>query len=195
MVTRIMVTGVRAVGKSTLVSHTSVPSGLTVYNYGHEMEKLGKINKILKDKTELEELNLPKRKKLQRLVAEEIDADHTPFPILVDGHLIVDSPSGFVPGLPMECIRKLKFTGIILLHTKPPEIIERRKVLAKKYNMIPQWDSEDRIEFHHRILRQACVNYMIQSDAHFEEIENVQGKLDSTVKRFLEVLEQMKNGF
>jgi len=183
-----MITGVPAVGKSTLVQSILIPEMLKRETFGRRMFEIGRKENLVKENHDLESLSLSERKDLQRKAAESINKDFDGLPGLIDGHMIVDSKSGFVPDLPLECVSTLKLSAIILLSSKPEDIITRRSNLMEKYSSLREWNSSKRIIEHHEILQKACVNYMLMSEAHYEVLENEENNIEKTLQNFLELL-------
>lgn len=186
---RIMITGVPGVGKTTVSQHRVIADmGVTVRNYGNLMLSLGKQKGILSDFKDLETLTLDQRAELQTDAARKIAEDTTAIAVAIDGHLIVDTPSGFVPGLPLDCVSTLNLTSIVMLWSDPEDIVTRRSNHMNKYSMLKRWSDEARIKTHQQIVFQVSLQYSLLSQASFEILDNLQDRVDKTVKEFSDFL-------
>jgi adenylate kinase len=187
MAARIMVTGVPGVGKSSVVSHPRIPAfGLSVRNFGAVMYNIAKAASILSSPPELEAIDLNVRVGLQAKAAEEIDREANSVPVLIDGHLLVDTSRGFVPGLPIECVQKLKLDAIVVLSATADEVLQRRRTNSSKYAMFR--NDVERVDLHQKALLEASLYYAVLSQASFEVLRNPDGKLDQCVDDFQRVL-------
>lgn len=189
MVPRIMVTGLPGVGKTTLTSHSQIQEmEIRVVSFGKEMVGLGKTQKLIKNEKDIESLEFDKRVTLQIETAEKI-LSITDLPVIIDGHLIVDTPAGIIPGLPQDCISKLSLKAIIQLTAPDDEIIRRREGRSKKYSLLREWTNVERVKQNKFLLSEACLYYALLSDASFEVVENPKGFLEEkTLVRFIELL-------
>jgi adenylate kinase len=182
---RIMLTGVPGVGKTTVSQHPLIADmGVTVRNYGQLMFSLGKQKGIISVFKDLEGLTIEQRAELQADAARKIAEDTSAIAIAIDGHLIVDTPSGFVPGLPLDCVSTLNLTSIVLLWAKPKDIVTRRNNNVDKYSMLKRWSDDERIDIHQKVVFQISLQYSLLSQASFDVLDNSQDELDKTVKGF-----------
>jgi len=186
---RIMLTGVPGVGKTTVSQHPLIADmGVTVKNYGQIMFSLGKQKGIVSVFKDLDTLTIDQRVELQADAARKIAEDTSAIAVVIDGHLIVDTASGFVPGLPLDCISTLDLTSIIMLWAEPKEVVTRRSNHVDKYSMLKQWSDSERVKTHQKVVFQVSVQYSILSHASFDVQNNRQNKVDETVKEFSDFL-------
>jgi adenylate kinase len=122
---RIVVTGVQAVGKSSLCAHFAGLPHTAVKEMGQEMAREGADRGILAGYEDLPALEYSARVELQKVVASRIREDRTRL-VLVAAHLFVSGPEGYVPGFPEAVIDALDLSGIILLTAPPRQIVDRR---------------------------------------------------------------------
>ncbi len=191
MAPRVMVTGVPGIGKTTITRNILIPSEYEVINFGDLMFKIGRREKRLKRKIELGSLNLQERKLLQMKAAEKIGKESKYSPIIIDGHLVVDSKIGFVPGLPKDCLSLLHLNSIILLFAKFADVVKRRQNVSDKYKVLKNWDQENRISVHHDVLFNYCLQYSFLYHSSFELLENPQDEIDETTKEMVEIVKSI----
>jgi adenylate kinase len=150
------------------------------------MYNIAKAASILSSPPELEAIDLNVRVGLQAKAAEEIDREANSVPVLIDGHLLVDTSRGFVPGLPIECVQKLKLDAIVVLSATADEVLQRRRTNSSKYAMFR--NDVERVDLHQKALLEASLYYAVLSQASFEVLRNPDGKLDQCVDDFQRVL-------
>jgi len=100
----------------------------------------------------------------------------------------VDTPAGFVPSLPFECISLLNLDAIILLQAPAATVVERRQKNERKYRFMRDWPNRERIELHQSLLLKATLHYALVSGASLEWIDNPSGGLDAAIEGFLVIL-------
>lgn len=186
---RIMLTGVPGVGKTTVSSQPTISDlGIRVQNFGQVMFLIGKQRKLVSDIKDLESLTIEQRAELQTDAAKQIAADNSALGIVIDGHVIVDTSSGFVPGLPIDCVSILNLSSIVMLSSHPSDVVSRRSNHVNKYGMMKQWSDEERVETHQKVVFQVSLQYSLLSQSSFDILENRQGCLVKTAEDFRDFL-------
>ncbi len=184
---RVMVTGVPGVGKTTIVGHsTIVDAGFEARNFGSVMLSVGKRLGKVSGPDDLATLSITERESLQEEAARAIGNDSITKPILIDGHFIVDTAAGFVPGLPMRCISKLNLTAIVLLTAAPDEVLGRRNRVGAKYRLYR--NDQERIELHEKVLLDASLQYALLAQAVFDVVTNPESQQEAAAKAMLTIL-------
>ncbi len=128
---RIIIVGIPGVGKTTIVDkvveilkerHVSI--GLV--NYGSKMMEEATQRHGLKSRDEMRKLPVELQKSLQIYAAERISAMEDKY-VIVDTHLFIATKEGFWPGMPLDVLRALKPTHLVLVSASLEEIKSRRE--------------------------------------------------------------------
>lgn len=192
MLSRIAVTGVPGVGKTSVSQDPRIiDAGLAVINYGNLMLLKGRQLGLVSNSSDLKTLNLAARTKLQSEVIRTLDEESSGLGLLIDGHLIVDTPSGFIPGIKWGYLPLLRLSGLTLLIADPTEVVSRRKKNPSKYEMMPRWDVEEHVRIHQDILFAASIQYSLHFHFPCSFIRNPDGKREAAVWEVMGVLRDL----
>jgi adenylate kinase len=95
--------------------------------------------------------------------------------IIVDTHCTIVKPEGYYPGLPIWVLDMLKPKLIVIIESKPEDIIKRRN-----YDQSRQRDkvSVEKIIEHQNLNRATAMAYSVLTGAPIKVIFNIQGKID-----------------
>ena len=141
---RIVVVGIPGVGKTTVVS--SVKNTLEEKGIKTILAEFGKImleeaNKLnITNRDEIRRLSIYEQKKLQNLAAEKISQIKADV-VIIDTHLFINTKEGYYPGLPLDLLKNLKPTNLILIIANPEEIYHRRQNDSSRDRDIISMDS------------------------------------------------------
>jgi len=127
----LIVVGIPGVGKTTVIMKTEerllkYGSSTSVAVFGTVMLNQAK-NIGVNKRDELRKLTIWQQQELQNKASEQIRAIANEF-IIVDTHLFVRTPSGFLPGIPSNVVQNLRPTNLVLITASPKEIHERRAI-------------------------------------------------------------------
>ena len=186
---RIMLTGVPAVGKTTIATHPLLDDVIERVTFGKIMEELGLRKKIIKAPGDLPALGLSDRSRLQKLAVEVVLKKSEVASVLIDGHLTVESTAGLVPGLPYECVSSLKLTAIVVLTAMPQEILKRRENDPPKY--VSYRNDEARVKFHQETLLAGAWTYAMLSGAAFDAVQNPHDRQPETASMLKDLLARL----
>jgi adenylate kinase len=186
---RIMLTGVPAVGKTTIATHSLLDDVIERVRFGKIMEEIGLRKKIIKDPSDLPSLGRGARSRLQKLAVEVVLKKSEVGSVLIDGHLTVESTEGLVPGLPFECVSSLKLTAIVVLTATPAEILKRREDDPSKY--VTYRNDEPRVTFHQETLLAGAWTYAMLSGAAFDAVANPHARQAETAAALRELLSRL----
>lgn len=126
---RVVIVGIPGVGKTTVVNKVvemiekknfaaeSVVFGTVMFE---EAKKFG-----IKHRDEMRKLLIGEQRKLQIEAANSIARMESDF-LIVDTHLLINTKEGYWPGLPLEVLKALSPSNIILVEALPHEIVSRR---------------------------------------------------------------------
>ena len=184
----LIVVGVPGVGKTTVIKKVETllnKSGdkNSVVVFGtimlSEAKKMG-----ISDRDDIRKLNVNEQKELQNKASDYIRTIKDEL-IIVDTHLFIRTPSGFLPGIPENVIKKLKPTNLVLITASPEEVLERRATdNSRDRDMISIEDINRELD----LARSMISTISILSSAPFEIVSNRSNMLESASNRILEIL-------
>jgi adenylate kinase len=184
----LIVVGVPGVGKTTVIKKVEAllnKSGdkNSVVVFGtimlSEAKKMG-----ISDRDDIRKLNVNEQKELQNKASDYIRTIKDKL-IIVDTHLFIRTPSGFLPGIPENVIKKLKPTNLVLITASPEEILERRATdNSRDRDKISIEDINRELD----LARSMISTISVLSSAPFEIVSNRSNMLESASNRILEIL-------
>jgi adenylate kinase len=186
----LIVVGIPGVGKTTVIMKTEeilLKSGsrTTVAVFGTVM--LNEAKKIGVDKRdEIRRLSSSQQQELQNKASEHIRSIANEF-IIVDTHLFVRTPSGFLPGIPQNVIQNLRPTNLVLITASPKEIHERRAVDQTRDRDIL---SLEEIQRELDLARSMISTISIISGAPFEIVNNSSGGIKIAASQIANILKR-----
>lgn len=125
---RIIVTAVPGSGKTTVLNYVKkkIPQAKVVSEGDIVFEFAAKRFKI-KNRDELRrKLSITQQRLLQTLAIKRIAAMKDRI-LLIDSHLSIETPEGYLPALPEKAIHAIKPDVIVVLEFHPKDILQRRK--------------------------------------------------------------------
>jgi adenylate kinase len=153
------------------------------------MQRIGRHENIIDDDEDLESIEQEKRELLQNKVYVDLN-NRNYNAIMIDGHLIVHTPKGFVPGLRSDLINNFKLDGIVLLTATPDDIVLRRQKAIEKYEKLPNWDNLDYIDLHQQFIISSVLYFSLASNIPFNIVVNESEKKEKTVNTIVGLLEE-----
>jgi len=141
---RIIIVGIPGVGKTTVVN--KVVEMIKKKNFAVESVVFGTVmfeeakKLCIKHRDEMRKLPVDEQRKLQIEAANSIARMEADF-LIVDTHLLINTKEGYWPGLPLEVLKALSPSNIVLIEALPLEIISRRMRDSERYR-----DFADEIE-------------------------------------------------
>lgn len=184
----LIVVGVPGVGKTTVIKKVEAllnKSGdrTSVVVFGtimlSEAKKMG-----ISKRDDIRKLNIIEQQELQNKASDYIRTIKDEF-IIVDTHLFVRTPSGFLPGIPENVIKKLRPTNLVLITASPEEILERRATdNSRDRDMVSIEDINRELD----LARSMISTISILCGAPFEIVNNQSNMLERASNRILEVL-------
>jgi adenylate kinase len=128
----VIVTGVPGVGKTTVLTSTidiCKERGIKVehINYGDVMLETAMSKKLVKDRDEMRRLPIREQISLQLIAAKKIRAVAEKSNVILDTHMFIRTPSGYMPGIPSWVAESLFLDSLVLLEADPESISKRRK--------------------------------------------------------------------
>lgn len=184
----LIVVGIPGVGKTTVIMKTEEimlksRSRTSVVVFGTVM--LNEAKKIGIDKRdEIRKLSISQQQELQNKASEYIRSMRDEF-IIVDTHLFVRTPSGFLPGIPQNVVENLRPTNLVLITANPEEILERR---AGDQSRDRDVLSLDDIRRELELSRSMISTISIISSAPFEIVNNSIGRVETAASHIVSIL-------
>ncbi len=182
---RVVVVGIPGVGKSTVVEKAIHGLGkATTTVFGTSMFEAAKSLHWVKHRDQMRALPVEKQKRLQKIAAQRISRAKGSV-IFVDTHLFIRTPEGFWPGLPLDVIRVLKPTHLILIEAAPEEILSRRTNDSTRYrDVLTAAEVQDELLLARTLLSTAS----LVSGAPMLILRNEQGKVDEAAQKIVKML-------
>ncbi len=180
---RIVVGGVPGVGKTTIMEEVSRRSMYPIVNYGTVMFQMARQKELVTNRDDMRKLPINIQRELQKKAAEQIGAMEN---VIIDTHLTVKTPAGYLPGLPIWVLERLRPALIVLIEASPQEIAGRR---ARDESRKRDVETLEEIREHIEANRYAAFACSVYSGANVLILENNEGMVEKAVKRFLGAIE------
>jgi len=185
---RVLVGGLPGVGKTTvlnMVAEQIKSAGMNVQLVVFGSVMMEEAKKIgVTDRDQLRFLPVPQQRSLQVTAAKKIHSISSDF-VLIDTHFVIRTPEGFWPGLPIDVLKEINPTHIIMIRAPVQSIIFRREQdKARKRDFEPPEQIEEELE----LSRQFMVVASAETGAPMKVIDNPEGKLEEAVSEFLSTI-------
>ena len=186
----VVLTGIPGSGKTTVLEpalSALKKKGIEYksVNYGTVMFEIARDLGLVKDRDEMRKLEPEKQKKIQRAAGKKIASMATVSSVIVDTHCTINTPRGYLPGLPEWVLKEIMPDSIILVETDAKEIAKRRN---KDVTRVRDKESEEEIDEHQRMNRYAAVSYGVLTGSTTKIIHNHDKKLDEATSDLAKVL-------
>ncbi|MFH0927550.1 MAG: adenylate kinase [Candidatus Micrarchaeota archaeon] len=180
----IIVMGLPGAGKSTVLK-TASEQGWEVINYGTKMLEIAKGLYSISDRDQIRKLKPIEQKRVQAKVAEELCAIKER-KVILDTHCSINTPSGYLPGLPFSIISKLPVEKLVLVVSPIEDILQRRE---KDTTRVRDEQSEESLCEHDQMNRSYLAAYSVLCAAPAIILQNKNGEIENTRSRFAKLLE------
>lgn len=186
----IIVAGIPGTGKTTVCSFVEKlarQAGIkvSVLNYGTiTLETLRKHGKTM-ERDAMRKADLDFQHKLQKEVAEVISekAKLLNGITLIDTHMAIKTPGGYMPGLPSHVLQLLKPEMLVLVEAKPNEIsLRRMKDSSRRRDEAMEEAVKEELMLS-RLMAGACA---VLTGAPVKIAANAEGKPEEAAKEILE---------
>jgi adenylate kinase len=181
----VVIAGIPGSGSTTVLSKVLEELDYMHVNYGDVMLEIAKSDGLVDNRDDLRKLSPDIQKEVQKNAAQSIREKSKQSNIIVDTHCTINTPSGFLPGLPKWVLDQLKPDMFILLEADGDEILKRRISDTTRNR-----DSErlKDIELHQEMNRAASMAYAVLTGATVKIIENHDNKVDEAVDEMVKTL-------
>ena len=158
----VVIAGIPGSGSTTVLSKVLEELDYLHVNYGDVMLEIAKDDGLVDNRDDLRKLSPDIQKEVQKNAAQSIREKSEQSNIIVDTHCTINTPSGFLPGLPKWVLDQLKPDMFILLEADGDEILKRRISDTTRNR-----DSErlKDIELHQEMNRAASMAYAVLTGA------------------------------
>jgi adenylate kinase len=187
----VIATGIPGVGKTTVIDG-AVEAGDTehgeevkVINFGTEMFEVASERGLVTDRDEMRKLPTRKQREIQRLAGESIAKKAESSRVIVDTHTLIETPNGFLIGLPEWVIKAIMPKTIVLVEAEPENIASRRSQDETR-NRDVQLATE--IRTHQEMCRAAAAAAGTLTGATVRIIKNRQGKAELAAAKLAETV-------
>ncbi len=181
---RVIITGVAGVGKSTVLQLVSHGTQYDIVNYGTLMFEMAKEINLVTDRDQLRKLNVDTQINLQKKASSAIGKMDN---VIIDTHMAIRSPKGYLPGLPEWVLRELRVSIFFLLEAAPKVIRERRTRDPTRHR-----DDETEVEIgeHQTVNRSYAISYSIFTGATVNFVMNPEGTPQMAAERIIRELKK-----
>jgi adenylate kinase len=189
----VIVTGIPGSGKTTVCSRVeklakNAGVEVNVINYGTVMMRLLQKHGRGMERDEMRRDNLDTQRKLQKEVAGIIAEKMTQLSglMIVDTHMSIKTPAGYLPGLPSHNLSVLKPDLLVLVEAEPREISRRRmKDATRKRDVAVEEAVREELLFS-RFMAGASA---VLAGAPVKIVVNAEGKQEEAAREIFEALE------
>jgi adenylate kinase len=181
----VVVAGIPGSGSTTVLKHTLKETDYVHVNYGDVMLEIAQKMKLVEDRDSLRKLPPETQKEVQKKAAKTIRDRAENTNTIVDTHCTINTPAGFLPGLPQWVLEELQPDMFILIEADGDEILMRRiSDTTRTRDMERLCD----IELHQEMNRATAMAYAVYTGATVKIIENHNDRLDEPVNEMKETL-------
>jgi adenylate kinase len=190
----IIVTGIPGVGKTTVLNKAadiaSQEYTVEIVNYGSIMFETALSSGSVENRDQMRLLPPEKQRNIQKNAAETIAKKAAQRKVLiVDTHMLIATPEGYLPGLPEWVITILKPDVLVLVEAEPESISSRR---SKDETRTRDQDSPIEIDTHQNLCRAAASALAVLTGATVKIVNNKEGMVDKTAEDLAVVLKGVK---
>ncbi len=163
---RVVISGIPGVGKSTILEMVSKKTQYEIINFGSLMFDMAVDLDLVKSRDDIRRLDVDTQKNLQKKASNKIGKMDN---IIIDTHMSIKSPAGYLPGLPEWVLRELMVSSYFLIESTPEEIKRRRENDSSRSR---DSDTVQDIKEHQEVNRYYAAAYSVYSGATIKYIYN-----------------------
>lgn len=183
-----IVVGLSGVGKSTVLEEATklATEEYEIINYGDRMLDLAIEGGLVDSRDEIKEISSEEQKEIQKKAAESILEDSKGGNVIVDTHAAIQTPHGYLPGLPKWTIENLEPQHLIILDATAEEIYDRS---TDDEGRNREHESVEGIERYREVAREMASTGSVLTGAYLKIIENSDGMAQQASEELVEILE------
>jgi adenylate kinase len=163
---KVVITGIPGVGKSTILDMVSKKSQYEIINFGSLMFDMARDLDLVKSRDDIRKLDVDTQRNLQKKTSSKLGKMNN---IIIDTHMSIKSPAGYLPGLPAWVLNELMVSSYFLIESTPEEIKRRRDNDSTRSR---DEDTVKDIDEHQQVNRYYAAAYSVYSGATIKYIYN-----------------------
>ena len=170
----VLVSGVPGVGASRVCegARRELEGEYTLVNVGDVMLQEALEHGLASGREELSRLRIRDQRALQRRAAEHIGRESDSGSLLINTHLVVETPLGYVPGMTGEMLTEIDPSALVVVDAATGTIRERRERSERSYEHF-----SESVAFHKQLQNAAAFSYSLQGNLpvyHLDNEDNVE---------------------
>lgn len=183
-----IVVGLSGVGKSTVLEEATklAKEDYEIINYGDRMLKIAKKEGLVESRDEIKKISSEEQKEVQKKAAESIVKDSEDGNVIVDTHAAIQTPHGFLPGLPKWTVENLEPQHLVILDASAEEIYDRS---TDDEGRSREHETVEGTELYRQVAREMAAAGSVLTGAYLKVIENRAGAAQEAAEQLVEVLE------
>ena len=165
----VLVSGVPGVGASRVCegARRELDGEYTLLNVGDIMLQEALEHGLASSREELSRLRIRDQRALQRRAAEHIGRESDSGSLLINTHLVVETPLGYVPGMTGEMLTEIDPSALVVVDAATGTIRERRERSERSYEHF-----SESVEFHKQLQNAAAFSYSLQGNLPVYHLDN-----------------------
>jgi adenylate kinase len=182
-----IVVGLSGVGKGTVMEEAMLLSDkdYTVINYGDRMLETAKDEGLVDSRDDLKKMDSETNKRIQRMAADSIAEEAEEQDVIVETHAAIQTPFGYIPGLPKWTLENLSPSKIIVIDATAEEIYERTQDDDSRDR---EHESIEQIQQYREVAREMASTGAVLTGAYLQVIHNADGKAEATAEELVKTL-------
>jgi adenylate kinase len=185
-----VLTGVPGVGATTVADAANEllaerDAEYEVVSFGTVMLEVARDEGLAEERDEMRKLPSEDQRSVQQQAGERIAERAEDKNIMVDTHCTINTPEGYLPGLPEWVLRGLQPDVIVLVETDPDEILFRR---LDDETRARDFESTSEIATHQDMNRNAAMSYATLTGATVKILENPDGGVEEAAEELADAL-------
>lgn len=179
--------GLSGVGKGTVLEQAMnlADKQYKLINYGDRMLEIAKDDGLVESRDEIKSLDPETNKRVQKEAAESILEDAEEDDIIVETHAAIQTPYGYIPGLPEWSVKAMEPEKIIVIDASAEAIYERTREDSSRDR---EHDTVEKIDEYRQVAREMASAGSVMTGAYLTVIENPDGQAHQAAQDLVETL-------
>lgn len=182
-----IVVGLSGVGKGTVLEQAMALSDkdYEVINYGDRMLETAKNEGLVESRDEIKDLDPEDNKRIQKQAAKSIVRDADEQDVIVETHAAIQTPYGYIPGLPQWTLENLNPDKIIIIDADAEAIYERSQSDDSRDR---EHDQVEEVREYKEVAREMASTGAVLTGAYLQIIQNEENKVEAAAEELVETL-------